>query len=470
MWTVLTALVLVAAYGAFLAEKVNQAENRISTQPNSGSSFLDTVRNLASPDSSELNGYKDGRINILLLGIAGPNEPGTNLTDTIMIASLNTKTDQVALLSVPRDLYVQIPNTTYQDKINTVYQYGLNQYPNDPEKSIEPLESVIKNITSLDMNYWVVMDFDSFQKAIDDIGGVNITNPRDIDDPTYPGPHYSYEDFKLSKGFHHLDGAVSLEYARMRHDDPEGDFGRAKRQQQILQATKDKIFSTGTFLNLPTLNKLFDDLGNNIRTNIRPGQFGDFVELVKRMDTANINNMVIDAWNPGSLLAVSHLQVGNMQAFILIPRIGLGNWSETRELAQNIFNTNALTQKRQAIVAEAAKVTIINESGNATALARINNLLTQSFGYKNVTILTDPTKNLTAESTVYDLTNGAKPFTLNELVAKLPAAASYAPPENYRALSAKTNPDLIVVIGQDLAAKYGLAQDSFVDYNKNNDQ
>jgi LCP family protein required for cell wall assembly len=468
LWTVFAVLLLVAAYGAFLVWKVNETGNHMNAGTNSGSSILATVKNLASPDLSQLNGYKSGRINILLLGIAGPDEPGTNLTDTIMIASLNTKTDQVALLSVPRDLYVTVPETTYSNKINTVYQYGLDNYPNDPEKAMEPLEAVIKNITSLDMNYWVVMNFNGFQAAIDDIGGVNITNSFDINDPTYPGPNYSYEDFKLSKGFHHLDGAVALQYARMRHDDPEGDFGRAKRQQQILQAAKNKIFSSGTFLNLPALNKLFNDLGDNIKTNIRPDQFGDFVELTKRLDTANINNKVIDAWNPDSLLIVSHLTVGNMQAFILIPRIGLGNWTETRELAKNIFSTNSMAQERQTVAAENAKVAIINKSGNATVLSRIDNLITQSFGYKNVTIIADPEKNIEEKSTVYDLTNGAKPFTLNELVTKLPAAASYAPPENYRTLTAKSNPDLIVVIGQDLVAKYGLAQASFADYNKAN--
>ncbi|MDR3559766.1 MAG: LCP family protein [Candidatus Pacebacteria bacterium] len=468
LWTVLAALLLVAAYGAFLIWKVNETGNRINAGAKKSSSVFDTVKNLANPDSSKLDGFASGRINILLLGVAGAGKPGTNLTDTIMVASLNTKTDQVSLLSIPRDLYVQIPNATYQDKINTVYQYGLSQYPKDPEKSVEPLESVVKNITSLDINYWVVMDFDGFRAAIDDIGGVNITNPRDINDPTYPGPNYSYEDFKLGKGFHHLDGAVALKYARMRHDDPEGDFGRAKRQQQILQAAKNKIFSTGTFLNLPALNKLFDDLGDNIKTNIQSDQFGNFVELTKQLDTANINNQVIDAWNPGSLLVVSHLQVGNMRAFILIPRIGIGNWTETRELAQNIFNTNAIAQKSQEIYAENAKVAVINESGNATVLSRINSLLTQSFGYKNVAIITDPQKNLEEKSTAYDLTNGAKPFTLNELVAKLPAAASYAPPENFKTLTTKKNPDLILVIGQDLISKYGMAQDSFADYNNSN--
>lgn len=469
LWIILAVLLVMAAYGAFLVWKVNETGNRMSAGASDSSSILATVKNLASPDLSQLNGYKSGRINILLLGIAGPEEPGANLTDTIMIASLNTKTDQVALLSVPRDLYVTIPGTTYSNKINAVYEYGLDNYPNDPQKAMEPLKAVIKNITTLDMNYWVVMNFNGFQKAIDDIGGVNITNSFNINDPTYPGPHYSYEDFKLSKGFHHLNGAVALQYARMRHDDPEGDFGRAKRQQQIIQAAKNKIFSTGTFLNLPALNKLFDDLGDNIKTNIQPDQFGDFVALIKQLDTANINNKVIDAWNPDSLLIVSHLDIGNFQAFILIPRVGMGNWTETRQLAQNIFNINTLDQENQEISTENAQVAVINESGNSVVLSRISSLLTQSFGFKNLTVIANPQNALQQKSTVYDLTNGRKPFTLNELVTKLPATAAYGLPENFRLLIAKDQPDLVIVIGQDLVSKYDMAQDSFADYNKSND-
>jgi len=208
---------------------------------------------------------------------------------------------------------------------------------------MEPIKKVIENITSLDINYWVVMNFDGFQKAVDAIGGINITNEYDIFDPRYPGPNYSYETFELKKGFHHLDGATALKYARMRHNDPKSDFGRAKRQQQVMQAIKNKIFSTGTLLNPVAINQLLNTLGENVKTNIASSEFADFVALIKNLDTNNINNVVLDAWKKDSLLRGS--QITGISA--LIPRVS--NWSEIQELAQNIFDTNKIKRKREEI-------------------------------------------------------------------------------------------------------------------------
>jgi len=177
-----------------------------------------------------------------MLGVAGKGKPGQNLTDTIMIASINPKTNQVALLSIPRDLYVTIPGNNAAMKINAVYQYGLNSTNNDEQKASQMLKSAINNITGLDINYYIVLNFDGFTRVVDTIGGVNITSARDIHDARYPGPNYSYETFDLSAGFHHLDGATALQYARERHDDPEGDFGRAKRNKIFFRLPKAKYF------------------------------------------------------------------------------------------------------------------------------------------------------------------------------------------------------------------------------------
>jgi LCP family protein required for cell wall assembly len=353
-----------------------------------------------------------------------------------------------------------VPKALYTGKINSIYEYGLRSYADTPEKIMKPLEGVIKDITSLDIHYWVVLNFDGFEKVVDAIDGINITNPRDIYDPSYPGPGYSYETFELPKGFHHLDGAIALKYARMRHNDPEGDFGRAKRQQQVMQAIKNKIFSTGTLLNAVTLNQLFDALGENVKTNISSSEFGDFLQLVKKLDTNNINNVVFDAWKSDSLLQGSHM-VG-MSA--LVPRVG--NWSETREVAQNIFDTNEIKRKREEIAKESATVIIINKSGNNLVSSRVVKLLKDSFEYKNVVTLTDRNKNLEDKTVVYDLTNGNSPFTLNELIKKLPATNSVSLNLAYKKLIANVSADLVLIVGQDLIPHYSMAEVNFKDYNE----
>jgi len=329
---------------------------------------------------------------------------------------------------------------------------------------MKPLFSVIKNITNLDIDYYAVLNFEGFRKAIDDVGGINIVNDKDLYDARYPGPNYSYEIFSLSKGFHHLDGATALQYARERHNDPQSDFGRAKRQQQIMQATKNKIFSAATLFNPIALNNLLDTLGNNLSTNITPDEIGNFLELSKKLDTQNITNVVLDAWNKDSLLKIVH--IGDASQFsALVPRIG--NYSEIQDLAQNIFDLNVLKRKKDAIAQEDSNIAIINKSGNNLILSRIKTLLSENLDYKNVTILNSPDKNLADTSTVYDLNNGTKPFTANELVTKLPAVISYSdyPLPAYSG----SKFDIVVVLGKDLIDKYNMEEGTIEELNNSRD-
>ncbi len=466
---ILLLLVVAAAYGSFFIWKIRDVEKKIDVDHSSQTSILDTFKNLTASSESNLKVDENGRINILLLGVAGNEKPGKNLTDTIMLASLNTKTNQVALFSIPRDLYIELPEEHYASKINAVYEHGLALYPKDKTKAIEPIEAAIKKITALDVQYWAVVNFDAFQKVIDTLGGINVMNNRDIYDPSYPGPGYSYETFELAKGLQHLDGATALKYARMRHNDPEGDFGRAARQQQVLQAAKNKVFSTGTLLDAMTLNDLLNTLADNIQTDISEGDLSGFLQLAKKLDTDNITNVVLDAWNADSLLKVSHIAVGDLQAFILIPRIG--NWSECNELAQNIFDLNKIKDLRAKTVAENATVAVINASGNALVAERIKKLMKDNFGYKNIIALNAPTKDISDKTTLYDLTNGAMPFTSNELATKLPTPVSYALDPQYEKTLSGIHTDLVLVIGKDLIIKYNMAEDSIEDYtaSKNTD-
>jgi len=101
-------------YGAFFIWKITNTENKINIKNENTVSFLDTFKNIVSPGKINLQGMDQGRINVLLLGIAGQGKPGRNLTDTIMIASFNTKTGQTALLSIPRDLFVEVPENNYK--------------------------------------------------------------------------------------------------------------------------------------------------------------------------------------------------------------------------------------------------------------------------------------------------------------------------------------------------------------------
>ena len=452
-------ILLVILYAGYFGWKTIKVANQMNSAKTSN--LAQNMRAIISPIipavAKPLKGEADGRINILLLGAAGEKNAGRDLTDTVMVMSIDPKNKKVALLSLPRDLYVNIPGTQTFTKINSVYKIGLGQNlgPALIKKSVE-------SITGITLNYYLIVNFDGFQKIIDDIGGINVISPRDFYDPTYPGPNYSYETFSLSKGLHTLDGKVALQYVRERHSDPEGDFGRAKRQQQVIQAVKSKLFSMETFFNVGKLNDILSTLGDNIKTDIPLEDFGSFINLSKNVDTQNITNVVADAWKPDSLLKVSHVNVGNVMAFILVPRVG--NFSELQDLAQNIFNQAEIKRRQQAIADENANVEIINESDDVQLANKVRKLLTENLGMKNVRLAQASKNDLSRQTSVIDNANGLKIFTLDELIKKLPAT-----------LSSRSNPvanskaDLTIILGEDLVSVYKFETDSIEDYNKAQD-
>ena len=469
--------ILGISYGTFVASKIYFVSKKVSIS-NENPSFFETIKTFATPSSiSNLKGGETGRINILLLGIAGKGKPGQNLTDTIIVLSVNTKTNQVALLSIPRDLYVEVPDAHFWTKINSVYQYGINSSPKNETEQLTPLLNVVRDLTNLNVDYYAVLNFDGFQKMIDAIGGINIISERDFYDPTYPGPNYSYETFELKKGFHQLDGATALKYARERHNDPEGDFGRAKRQQQVMQSFKNKFFSIGTFVNVFALNDFLNALGDNLKTNISTDEMGAFLELSKKLDTQNINNMVLDAWNKDSLLKISRSVREAVGASALVPRVG--NYSEIQELAQNIFDLNEIRRKREEIAKENASIVIINQSGDFSLTEKIRKLLSVNLDYKNIAIKKTIDKTIASKTIAYDLTGGTKLFTLDELVKKLPASTADTVPENIRNLvipkisvsknSAVTELPIVIVLGKDLSGIYNIEEGTIQDLESSRD-
>jgi LCP family protein required for cell wall assembly len=434
-------LAILPIWAGFFVWKIHSVSRKIIIN-NENSTLASDVKSVLSAVIShhytELLGEKEGRTNILFLGIAG-QKPGKNLTDTILIMSLNTRTNQAALISLPRDFYAAVSKEKYSTKINTLYQYGL-----DKEEGVEPIKSTIENITGIPIHYYAIVDFEGFKKIIDAIGGIKVNVERDIYDPRYPGPNYSYETFEIKKGLRQMDGDIALKYARERHNDPEGDFGRAKRQQQVIQAVKSKAFRLETFLNVFTLNKLLDTLGNHVKTNIQLDE--------------------IDAWERDSLLKVSHIQAGNIRMFILVPRVG--NYSEIQDLVQNIFDLDAIAKRREKIAEEEARVAIINQSGQINLEFKIRDLIKDKLKISGVEIVGAKENYIRDDSIVIDNTSGQKLFTLDELVKKLPAELGG---ENV-IMETKKDFDFIVILGKDLGETYKYEEDSIEEFNQSQDE
>lgn len=406
-------------------------------------SFLGSLKDITSGERKVLRGEREGKINILLLGLAGENYPGENLTDSIIIASVNPKTYQTAMLSIPRDLYVQIPDTDNYTKINALYARGKDRHGRSTE-GIEDLKKALTDITGLPIHYYIAIDFDGFKKVIDELGGIKIQVPRDIHDEHYPGPNYSYETFDIKEGLYTFDGDIALKYARTRHDE-DGDFGRAYRQQQILQSARQKAFSIETLVNLPAINNILNILGDHLRTDIPLDELESFLELSKKIDTHLTVNEVLDAGRPDSLIAISHVFFGRVRAFILIPRTG--KYDEIQELAKNIFDLDLIERKKKSVEEENAKITIINKSGSPNFDKKLSNLL-QKLGYNTKVVISSVNKTGLADQTaIYDISK-TKPFSAENVSEKLGAAISQNLPGNLATQCQNT--DLCLVAGSDL--------------------
>lgn len=464
LYIILAMLLSAVSWFAYFSWKSFVIGNKINNAAPVKATVSQYLKTLASPittgEKKILKGQKEGRINILLLGAAGKNKPGGNLTDTVMVMSIDTRDGKVALLSLPRDLYVQIADTASFAKINSLYSIGIKE-----ETGASLVRKAVEKILDIPIHYHLVVDFEGFEKIIDEMGGINVSVERDIYDTRYPGPNYSYETFQLSRGLQRLDGSTALKYVRERHNDPEGDFGRAKRQQQVIQAVKNKAFSARTLLDVVTLNNILNTLGENVKTDISFEEIQSFLDLSKEVDMQNIVNVVLDAWEKESLLKVSHVMFGSVRAFILVPRVG--NFSQVQDLAKNIFNRDEINKRREAIAAENASIGIIDRSGEKDLALKIKKVLETNLSMKDVDIIYEQNELTAISTTVKNVSEKNSFFTIDELVRKVPAVLDDLPSAADEEKTEKY--DIILMLGKDIIDLYKYEEDSAEDFRKYQD-
>jgi len=180
------------------------------------------------------------RFTVLVMGLdRRPGETGLAYrTDTMMLVSLDPATNSIGILSIPRDLYVEVPGYNQLQRVNSPMVLGeLRQPGAGPELAMQTVQYNL----GIRIHDYVVIDFNSFIKIIDLIGGLDVDIPYTISDTLYPDMNYGYDPFYIQAGAQHLDGATALKYARTRHGD--NDFVRAQRQQLVLYALRDRVLS-----------------------------------------------------------------------------------------------------------------------------------------------------------------------------------------------------------------------------------
>lgn len=234
----------------------------------------------------------DERITFLFLGVDQRcDEVGPTHSDTLMLFTLNPADLSGGMLSIPRDLWVDIPHF-YTDRINQAYYLGeIQEYPGGGEAlAMETVQALL----GVPIDYYVTVNFDAFVQAVDQIGGIVIDVPEAIDDPTYPDSCYGYEPFKIQAGQQRLDGVAALKYARTRATFG-GDVDRAGRQQAVLLAVQEQVFQLNK---LPQLiiqaPQLWRNFQENVHTNLSLEESLQLALLVQDVPRDNIRTAVLD--------------------------------------------------------------------------------------------------------------------------------------------------------------------------------
>jgi LCP family protein required for cell wall assembly len=273
---ILAFLLFVGAVLVFGGSQILSKTNQIFSNKNN---IFVRVGKLLVSDDTPLKGEENGTVNVLLLGMGGPGHEGPYLTDTMIVASINTNSKEVLLTSIPRDFLVQIPGRGFS-RINAAYAYAeANEEGTGGDVAIKMAEK----ITGLTIPYYASIDFKGFVKAVDHVGGLNISIDRTFTDSQYPNYNLGYMPPQtFTKGQEHMDGERALIFARSRHGDngESSDFARSERQKKIMVAMRDEIMKLN-ITDVSTLNSLLGDFTENFRTNFEPYELKRLAELGK---------------------------------------------------------------------------------------------------------------------------------------------------------------------------------------------
>lgn len=313
-------------------------------------------------------------INILVMGTdARPDEVGPPLTDTLILLTLDLDTQTAGMLSLPRDLWVPIPGQGVSTKINTAYRMGeVNGYPGG---GAQLAKDTVGSFIGQEVQYFVRIGFDGFTQVVDLIGGVDVEVSQTIHDVEYPTMDYGFETFHLDAGVHHLDGETALKFVRTRHTD--SDYGRARRQQQLIRAMSDKVLSADM---IPTLianvPQLIGTMRNSIQTDMPIPLALELANYLRDSSLGEIRQLVLDS-NYGE---ETYTEQG---AWILLP-----DRAKVRAALNTFFSPAPLATAGQTSTGSDpswVRVEILNGTGEPGVAARTRDLLV-SHGWQVVSI------------------------------------------------------------------------------------
>lgn len=243
-------------------------------------------------DITPLSRDTNGRTNVLILGMGDPGHAGEGLTDTMMVLSYDIPGHRVAQISIPRDLRVKIPDFGY-GKINSANVRG----------GTTVAEQAVSNTLGIPIHYFVQTDFSGLVGLVDAVGGIDVNVKDRLVDTEYPCDDNQYKScgLDIKPGLQHMDGALALKYVRCRKGTCGNDFGRAKRQQEVISLVRDKMVKWQNLVNPVVLVPLVEALRQSLKTDMGSVQLLQLADGWQKAKTNNPVNLVLST-APGGYL------------------------------------------------------------------------------------------------------------------------------------------------------------------------
>jgi len=346
------------------------------------------------------------RLNMLVLGIdTRDGDRTTQNTDTMIVVSLDPLNKTAAMLSIPRDVYINKPGT-FQGKINGAFAFG----------GPDLVRRVTSDLLGIKIHSYALVNFEAFNRIVNGVGGVIVDVRRPVRDEYYPTVDYGVERVNIAPGPQLMFGDTALTYARSRHDS--NDYSRARRQQDVLGALRVKLSQPQTLRTLPAL---MDGVGTTIETDFDPTNVLPLARTASGIDSASITSGVL--YPCGGAYPHCELTYDSEGGFYLIPDV-----AKVRDLAASLFYDPKVRQ-------ESARVEVQNTGArNGLAKEVADRLEARSFGISAVT------DGASARSAVV-LRNGSKRYTAEQLRTQLGLPMETT--------DSSGGPDILIRIGTD---------------------
>ncbi|HUS82495.1 MAG TPA: LCP family protein [Dehalococcoidia bacterium] len=395
-----------------------------------------------NPPGVDTGGSSDGvggrRINVLVMGLDRRPREGNifTRTDTMMVVTIDPATKTAGILGIPRDLYVKIPNEDggyFEERVNTALEYGeLYDYPGGGRQLAK--DTIEQNL-GIEINHYVIIDFDGFNEVIDSLGGIDVDVPDYLLDECYsitelPGDCI-YSEF--APGVEHMDGARALAYARIRENS--SDLDRIQRQQRVVFAVMDKALNLDV---LPNALDLWDKYKHTIDTDINDFEVSGLAKLAANIPPSRISALSLGPCTTGWMTP------GGMS--VLLP-----SEEGCKRIVDALFSD-------QQLLAENAVVEVRDGSDSGITEDAVDLLSNLGFPEGSLIASTPSEGDVVAKTEIVDFMG--KDYSATKLAEWLgvpPVAVRTATPAD--AALRTTGADIVVILGTD-ANVTGLSSDS----------